>query len=1005
MPLFTSRSKRSKPVGKADFAVPPAVSGELEPRISAIGGEMLRHARAHKAGLLSAKFYSDKMMDWAMKDQEFKVQLFRFVDAFPVLTTPDMVHDHLMDYLTQPGVKLPAGMDVGLKMGGIAKGLTTKTIAGQITSMGEKFIAGTDAASALPGLKKLWDQGIAFSVDLLGEACVSDAEADSYKDKYLDLVTNLTERVSGWQEKPVLERDHLGVVPRTNVSIKISSLSAKYDPIDPEGAIKDAHSRLIPILEAARERGVFINMDTEQADFKDLTLDLWFRACEQVDFDAGLAMQAYLKSGVEDAKRVVEWTKRTGRVLTVRLVKGAYWDYETIHAEQMGWPCPVWPEKWMTDRCFEQMAEVFLDATPMKPGEGGVKLALGSHNARSIAATLAAAEKRDIPREAVEFQMLHGMADQLKFAAAEMGLRIREYVPVGEMIPGMAYLVRRLLENTSNESWLKASVLDEKDAGVLLAPPAPKDDNAEPKPDLHEIAADRHQLSPSFPGVGDGKAFVNEPLRNFADRAQHKAFGDAVKECVVPDAGSMVGVEMADQMVGTAKAAFPDWRDTDAVERCNIIVRAAGLIRQRRDELSGVMVKEAGKTWAEADADICEAIDFCEYYARCAAPMFSPQRLGRFIGELDEQWYQPKGVAVVISPWNFPAAIFTGMVTAALSCGNTVIAKPAEQTPGIAKVICDILWSAGVPREVLHYCHARGETVGAQLVRDPRVCMVAFTGSKAVGLDIIAASGQTRPGQDNVKKVVCEMGGKNAIIIDSSADLDEAVLGVRYSAFGFQGQKCSACSRCIVVDPEGPSGDATRLFMERLIESTRSLIVGDPRHPGTDVGPVIDAAAKLAIEQYIEQGKREASLELELEIPEGLEETTGRHYVAPHIFSGVTMNHVIGSEEIFGPVLGVFHARSFDEALDIVNASPYKLTGGVFTRKPEHIARAKREIRVGNLYINQKCTGAVVARQPFGGAGMSGIGTKAGGKDYLTHFTDPRACCENTLRSGFAPEL
>jgi RHH-type proline utilization regulon transcriptional repressor/proline dehydrogenase/delta 1-pyrroline-5-carboxylate dehydrogenase len=334
-----------------------------------------------------------------------------------------------------------------------------------------------------------------------------------------------------------------------------------------------------------------------------------------------------------------------------------------------------------------------------------------------------------------------------------------------------------------------------------------------------------------------------------------------------------------------------------------------------------------------------------------------------------------------------------------------VIAKPAEQTPGIAKAVCDILWSAGVPRDVLHYCHARGETVGAQLVRDPRVCMVAFTGSKAVGLDIIAASGQTRPGQANVKKVVCEMGGKNAIIIDSSADLDEAVLGVRYSAFGFQGQKCSACSRCIVVDPDGPSGDATRLFMERLIESTRSLVIGDPVHPGTDVGPVIDAAAKHAIEQYIDQGRREATLELAMDVPEGLEEKTGRHYVAPHIFSGVTGNHVIGSEEIFGPVLGVFHARSFEEALEIANSSPYKLTGGVFTRKPAHIELAKRDFRVGNLYINQKCTGAVVARQPFGGAGMSGIGTKAGGKDYLMHFTDPRACCENTLRSGFAPEL
>jgi RHH-type proline utilization regulon transcriptional repressor/proline dehydrogenase/delta 1-pyrroline-5-carboxylate dehydrogenase len=359
----------------------------------------------------------------------------------------------------------------------------------------------------------------------------------------------------------------------------------------------------------------------------------------------------------------------------------------------------------------------------------------------------------------------------------------------------------------------------------------------------------------------------------------------------------------------------------------------------------------------------------------------------------------------VIAPWNFPCAIFAGMVTAALATGNTVIAKPAEQTPGIARLVCDILWEAGVPRDALHYCHARGETVGAMLVRDPRVSMIAFTGSRAVGLDIIASAGQTDRRQTNVKKVVCEMGGKNAVIVDSSADLDEAVLGVRYSAFGFQGQKCSACSRCIVVDPTGPAGRRRSLFTQRLVESTRSLIVGDPLDPGTDVGPVIDAAAKEGIEAAIEQGKRECALELALEIPEGLEARTGRHFVGPHIFSGVTMDHVIGREEIFGPVLGLFHARSFEEALEIANASEYKLTGGVFTRKPAHIDLAKRAFRVGNLYINQKCTGAVVARQPFGGAGMSGIGTKAGGSDYLIHFTDPRACCENTLRSGFAPEL
>ena len=278
-------------------------------------------------------------------------------------------------------------------------------------------------------------------------------------------------------------------------------------------------------------------------------------------------------------------------------------------------------------------------------------------------------------------------------------------------------------------------------------------------------------------------------------------------------------------------------------------------MRSRRDELAGVMIKEAGKTWIEADADVCEAIDFCEYYARCVVPLFERKRLGRFIGELDQTWHQPRGVAAVISPWNFPLAICCGMTVAALVCGNTVLVKPAEQTPGIAALLRDILYEAGCPKGALQFVFGEGETVGAEIVRDPRVAILAFTGSKAVGLDIIQAAGVTPENQAHVKKVVCEMGGKNAVIIDTSADLDEAVLGVRHSAFAFQGQKCSACSRCIVVDPEGPDGPAMRTFIERFVESTRSLVIGEPIRSGTDVSHVIDNESAAKIRSMIRSAK------------------------------------------------------------------------------------------------------------------------------------------------------
>ena len=976
-----------------------------EGRIRAIGEQMLRLSRESKAGVLSSKFWSDKLMNWSMKDQAFKVQLFRFVDAYPTLTSSDAVYEHLTDYLSQPGLTLPPGLDIGLRAGGLAKGIVASTMSSQIKGMAGKFIAGTDAASALKNLRQYWDDGIAFSVDLLGEACVSHAEADAYRDKYLDLVRNLPEKVASWPANARLERDHLGAVPRVNVSIKVSSLSPKCDAMKGEAAAEDLTRRIRPILDLAREKGVFVNFDMEQFALKDFTIDFWMRCCEAVPFEAGLAMQAYLKSGDADARRVCEWARRTGRVVTVRLVKGAYWDYETINAEQMGWPSPVWNTKRETDACFERMAAIFLDAAPRKAGEGGVKLALGSHNVRSIAAALAALEARGLPQSALELQMLHGMADELKAAAAEMGLRIREYVPVGEMIPGMAYLVRRLLENTSNESWLRAGFVDNASSEALLSSPhaAPARHGVgvdAPRPDLATIAPERHALTPPVDGVGDARPFFNEPFRDFSRAAQRQAFAAAIGRATVPRIANDRTADDARAAVGRAQAAFErEWRDADPRARASVLTRAAAIMRERRDALSAVMIKEAGKTWKEADADTCEAIDFCEYYARLAVPLFERERIGRFIGEFDEQWHQPRGVCAVIAPWNFPLAICCGMTAAALVTGNTAVVKPAEQTPAIASIMVDILHEAGAPRDAVQLLPGPGETVGAALVRDPRVAVIAFTGSKAVGLDILKAAGETPEEQPFVKKVVCEMGGKNAVIVDASADVDEAVVAMRQSAFGFQGQKCSACSRVIVVE------SAYEAFVHRIVEATRALTIGDPADPATDIGPVIDAESAAKIGRYIEIGKKESRLAVALPVPEGLAERTGRHFVGPHVFTEVKPEHAIARDEVFGPVLAVLRAKDFDEALALANASPYKLTGGVFSRKPTHLERARREFRVGNLYLNRGITGALVARQPFGGFGMSGVGSKAGGRQYLLQFVEPRACCENTMRRGFAPEL
>ncbi len=996
-------------------AAPATTNDAREQRIFAIGSDFLARARGHKTSVLSAKFYSDALMEWSMKDPNFKVQMFRFVDAYPMLKTPDAIYDHLTDYLGQEGVTVPGVIATAIKTGAVAKSVATATIGSQIKGMASKFIAGQDAASALPGLKQLWDDGIASSVDLLGETCVSDEEADSYAAKYLDLINNLPAAMAAWKSQSRLESDHLGAIPRCNVSVKISALSARTDPIDSEGAMRDLMKRLLPILEAARDKGVFVNFDMEHHALKDFTIELFQRCVMQVNFNAGLAMQAYLRSGVDDAKRMCEWAIRNKRKVSVRLVKGAYWDAETIKSELHGWPNPVWAQKWQTDRCFEQMTEVFLDACPRKQGDAGVCLALGSHNARSIAAALAGLEARGLPQSALELQMLHGMADQLKHAAAEMGLRMREYVPVGEMIPGMAYLVRRLLENTSNESWLKAGFMDNADVGALLRAPAPKS-GSQPATDLLAINPERHSLSPAPKGVGNGRPFFTEAIRDFSEGSQREKFGQAIARATVPKVANDRTPDQAREMVTRASKAFATWRDVDAVTRANMLVKAAQIMREQRDGLSGVMIREAGKTWREADADVCEAIDFLEYYARCAVPLFQRQRLGKFVGELDEVVYQPRGVTVVISPWNFPLAICCGMTVAALVTGNTVIVKPAEQTPGIASIMCDILWQAGVPKDVLQFCPAPGETTGAALVRDPRVALVAFTGSRDVGLDILHAAAPASPFSSaeartnvptHIKKVIAELGGKNAMIIDTSADFDEAVIAVRQSAFSFQGQKCSACSRVIVVDEQGPQGPAMTMFSRRLTEAMKALTIGDPLHPGTDIAPVIDAEAANKIRGFIERAKANGLKHVGLELPTGnpFVAANATRFVAPHVFLNVPEDHELAREEIFGPVLAVMHASSFEDALRIANTPTYKLTGGVYSRKPSHIEMAKRSYRVGNLYINRGCTGALVARHPFGGFGMSGVGSKAGGADYLLQFVEPRAIAENTMRRGFAPEL
>jgi RHH-type proline utilization regulon transcriptional repressor/proline dehydrogenase/delta 1-pyrroline-5-carboxylate dehydrogenase len=469
---------------------------------------------------------------------------------------------------------------------------------------------------------------------------------------------------------------------------------------------------------------------------------------------------------------------------------------------------------------------------------------------------------------------------------------------------------------------------------------------------------------------------------------------DPARPDVVVATAARSGPSEADAAVDAARRAWPAWSRTPAPDRAAVLFRAAEWMRERRDRLAALEVYEAGKPWREADADLCEAIDFLEYYGREMIRLDAGGAVQSPPGEANSLRYQAKGIGVVIAPWNFPLAIPTGMVAAGLVTGNAVLFKPAEQTPAIASQLVEALRAGGLPDGVLAFLPGVGEEVGAYLVEHPEVAFITFTGSKAVGLAINEAAARYRPGQRQVKRVVAEMGSKNALIVDADADLDQAVPAVVYSAFGYSGQKCSAASRLIVLD------EVYDQALERLVGATAELRIDHPRDMATVIGPLIDADAHDRVRGYVARAGAEGTVVLARDdVP------TGGWFVGPTIVADVAPTSSLARDEIFGPVLTMFRVADLDAAIALANDTDYALTAGVFSRSPSHIRQAADELRAGNVYVNRGISGAVVGRQPFGGYGLSGVGSKAGGPDYLPQFLDPRVVTENTLRQGFAPDV
>ena len=990
----------------------------LDTKIINRGREFFASITGEKPSLFNKGAWMGKVMDWSMKNEQFKIQMFRFVDAFPSLTTSKLLTDHIREYFGEEK-DMPPVLQTGAKMAGMLGSLggavLNKVISANIHEMAGQFIVGENTREAVKNIEKLRKDGFAAVVDVLGEATLTEQEAEEYVATYLEVLDCLKKEQQGWKGLKGNGGDQnldWGHAPKVNIAVKPTALFALANPQDFEGSVEAMLKQLRRIAERVVDLGGFLCIDMESYRHKGIIIELYKRLkLEYRDYPhIGIVLQAYLKDNDQDLAELLTWAERNNTQISVRLVKGAYWDYETVKAKQNGWAIPVWTVKAESDAAFERQARMILEKQQI------CHFACASHNIRTISAVMELAAELQVPESRYEFQVLYGMAEPIRKGILKVVGRIRLYAPYGNMVPGMGYLVRRLLENTANESFLRQSFAEDAQIERLLEDPAVSA--------ARERSRRTNKPRTVLSGPGGLPRFSNEAMVDFTRPDHRAAFPQAIakvrtlsgrnyplyingKEIVTKELFdsvnpnkpsellgriSQAGVEEVGQAIAAAKKAFPAWRDTSPRDRAQCLLKAAEISRKRLFELSAWQVLEIGKQWDQAYADVTEAIDFLEYYAREMIRYAEPQRIGNAPGEVNQYFYEPKGIATIISPWNFPLAISLGMASAAIVTGNTVIFKPSNITGIIGWNLVEIFREAGLPAGVFNYIPGKGSVIGDYMVDHPDISLIAFTGSVETGLRIIDRAAKVHTGQLNVKKIISEMGGKNAIIIDDDADLDEAVPHVLYSAFAFQGQKCSACSRVIVLDAVYDK------FVDRLVKAAKVYQVGASEDPIYSMGAVSDASAQKNILDYIEIGKQEGKLLHSSQIPSG-----EGYWVPLTIIGGIKPEHRIAQEEIFGPVLAVMRAADFNQAIEWANSTSFALTGGIFSRSPEHLTKARREFRVGNLYINRNNTGALVDRQPFGGSRMSGVGTKAGGPDYLLHFMDPRVVTENTMRRGFAP--
>lgn len=883
-----------------------------------------------------------------------------------------------------------------LNRGG-GEGVVRKAVDKAMRIMSKQFVMGRTIDEALQRAKKKEAVGYRYSYDMLGEAALTKVDAERYFKAYLDAIDSIGQKAD----------KNSNVYQRPGISIKLSALYPRYSETQKARVMEELPNKLLTLAQAAKKYDIGLTIDAEESERLDISLDVIEMVFNDNSLHGwhgfGMAVQSYQKRAFYLLDWIAALARNKGRRMMVRLIKGAYWDSEIKKAQMLGLTdYPVFSRKPFTDVSFQACAKKLLTMTDV------IYPQFATHNAYSVAMILKiVGNYRDF-----EFQCLHGMGNELYeqiVPANQYGIACRIYAPVGSHEDLLPYLVRRLLENGANSSFVNRIVDEKAPISSLVEDPVAK---------AHSLLSKINQNIPLPSGI-----FLPERLNSngfdFSDRAAVVALkaecatmdlshfqakpllanreGGAMESSVTSpqkperSIGRVINAtsEDIDWALNQAGNVFGSWSTEPVQYRAACIERYADLLEKHCNQFYTLLCLEAGKTWNDCVGEVREAVDFCRYYAAQAIKLLDkPQRLQGYTGELNELSLHARGTVLCISPWNFPLAIFTGQVVAALVTGNCVIAKPAEQTPLIAHLAVKLMHEAGIPAAAVQLLPGTGEAVGAPLVADRRIKAILFTGSTQTA-NLINQTLATRGGE--IIPLIAETGGQNVMIVDSSALLEQVVMDTLVSAFGSAGQRCSALRVLYVQEEVYPR------FIHLLQGAMAELVVGDPQWLSTDVGPVIDREALAVLQDHVQAMRNKYEIIYQCRLPEECEHG---YYMPPTAIAIDSINAL--SKEVFGPVLHVvkYKRKDLDKVIDDLNGTGYGLTMGIHSRIGSTIEYIRQRVHVGNCYVNRNMTGAVVGLQPFGGEGLSGTGPKAGGPYYLLRLCHERTYTVDTTAAG-----